>query len=66
MRDPNRIPEILQRIKEIWEKDPDQRLGQLILNACRNKTAAWPDVFGVEDDALMEGLKEYSAMDRYE
>lgn len=60
MRDPNRIPEIMERIREVWEQEPDLRLGQLILNACRNKTSAWPDVFSVEDEVLLQGLEEYS------
>ncbi len=34
MRDPNRIPRILGLIKEIWEKCPDLRLGQLLTNSC--------------------------------
>ena len=59
MRDPTRIPVVLDRIRDIWEQNPDLRLGQLILNACRNKTAAWPDVFSVEDEALLKGLDEY-------
>lgn len=61
MRDPNRLPEVLRQIREVWEQQPDQRLCQLILNACRNRTAAWPDVFSVEDDVLLAGLAEYSA-----
>ncbi|MCP4449509.1 MAG: hypothetical protein GY811_29865 [Myxococcales bacterium] len=61
MRDPDRIPVVLKRIREVWEQDPDLRLGQLILIACQNKTAVWPDVFSVEDEALLEGLEEYVA-----
>lgn len=33
MRDPKRIPLLLARIQDMWEKSPDLRLGQLILNA---------------------------------
>jgi uncharacterized protein YihD (DUF1040 family) len=36
MRDPKRIPEVLEAVRKVWEKDPDQRLGQLLLNAARN------------------------------
>lgn len=32
MRDPERIPIILDYIKLLWEKYPDQRLGQLLIN----------------------------------
>lgn len=57
MRDPERIPEILALLAEVWPHYPDQRLGQLVLNACRGRTAAWPDVFNVEDDVMLEGLR---------
>ena len=32
MRNPNRIPKILRRLQDIWERNPDLRLGQLIGN----------------------------------
>lgn len=31
-RDPRRIPRILKRIEKLWERYPDQRLGQLLQN----------------------------------
>lgn len=31
-RDPKRIPQILEELKTLWEKCPDQRLGQLLEN----------------------------------
>ena len=52
MRDPNRIPVILDEIRKVWEKYPDLRLGQLISNP-------YPDPFFVEDERLVETLKEY-------
>ena len=33
MRDPKRIKKILSRIEKIWEKYPNLRLGQLIINS---------------------------------
>jgi len=30
MRNPNRIPIVLDEIRKIWEKTPDLRLGQLL------------------------------------
>lgn len=30
MRNPERIPVVLEEIKRIWEKHPDMRLGQLL------------------------------------
>lgn len=32
MRDPKRIKRILNKIEKIWNKIPDQRLGQLLEN----------------------------------
>ena len=53
MRDPNRIPQILEEIKKIWEKYPDMRLGQLIGNVFRD-----PTLYYVEDQGLVDGLKD--------
>jgi hypothetical protein len=53
MRDPNRIPLVLQEIERFWRLHPDWRLGQLICNL-----AAWADptqniVWDVEDEVLV-------------
>lgn len=32
MRDPNRIPEILGVLDQLWSKDPDLRFNQLLYN----------------------------------
>ncbi len=32
MRDPERIPELLELVKQIWLRDPDLRFNQLIYN----------------------------------
>ena len=53
-RDPDRIPEVLEAIKQLWEQHPDWRLGQLI----RNVAPLGKDVFYVEDDVLLEGLQD--------
>jgi uncharacterized protein YihD (DUF1040 family) len=52
MRDPNRIDEICDLLREVWKKYPDWRLGQLIFNL----TGSY-DCFYVEDDVLEEALK---------
>lgn len=54
MRDPNRIPVILEEIKKIWEKNPDLRLAQLIGNLQTRDG----DLYYVEDEWLLVGLKE--------
>lgn len=57
MRDPKRIPEILNTLQEIWEKVPDWRFFQLISNI------PWKDMqkdsFFYEDDKTLASLKVY-------
>lgn len=55
MRDPARIPRILEAIWNVWERDPDLRLGQLIVNAIRPSRPA-PQIFGFEDSKFEERL----------
>lgn len=38
MRDPDRIDEIVELLRLAWHRTPDQRLGQLILNATRDSS----------------------------
>lgn len=59
MRDPNRIPEVLEEIEHLWRLHPDWRLGQLISNL-----TAWSDpvegsVYDIEDDALVEEARRH-------
>ena len=56
MRDPKRIPIILEKIRKLWEAYPDLRLGQLVYNAAWDSREKGVDVFYTEDDALEEGL----------
>lgn len=53
MRDPNRIDQLLARLKAIWERNPDLRLGQLILNV-----ASDPVLYYVEDEELMTAMEK--------
>ena len=53
MRDVNRIDGVLDKIKNIWKKYPDLRLGQLICNAVCD-----PALYYIEDNELVEALKE--------
>lgn len=32
MRDPNRIPQLLQHVQRVWQQYPDLRFGQFVLN----------------------------------
>lgn len=54
MRDSNRIDNILNSIGDIWKKQPDLRLGQLLLNVIQD-----PALYYIEDEALVEKLKEF-------
>lgn len=53
MRDPNRIEDVLARLKVIWDKNPDLRLGQLICNAVPAEV-----LYFAEDDELIEAVEE--------
>ena len=59
MRDPKRIETVLSMLRGIWLKEPDLRLGQLVVIATRPKQSC-PEVFHIEDDALLQGLSEYA------
>lgn len=59
MRDPNRIPQILEKVRRLWEANPDWRLGQLLINAI-DRVAPFPSgqrrFFYLEDEILGQGL----------
>ena len=55
MRDPARIPQVIATLRRIWLKNPDLRLCQLIGNAL----PAIRDPYHVEDDRLLQRLREY-------
>ena len=57
MRDPKRIEEMTSVIKNIWYQVPDLRLGQLLIN-CTHDLGT--DLFYVEDDVLLQRLKDYA------
>ena len=58
MRNPERIPEILDRIRKVWEQHPQLRLGQLLVASFQKKTKQ-NDIFYVEDKELIKKLTEY-------
>jgi len=53
MRDPERIPKILDELRRIWEAYPDLRLGQLILNFGPSD----PALYYIEDEELISFMK---------
>ena len=54
MRDPKRIDEFVEVLKECWKKVPDWRFGQLVTNAIGSD----PFLFYCEDDDVLERLKK--------
>lgn len=58
MRDPKRIDPMLELIGSIWKKNPDLRLGQLLVNALTYRGSIL-DPFFIEDDDLTERLREF-------
>jgi hypothetical protein len=56
MRDPARIPEMCRLLQQAWERVPDQRLGQLLVNAIAPAVPA-PPVFYAEEGAVRRGLE---------
>jgi uncharacterized protein YihD (DUF1040 family) len=54
-RSPQRISLILQALKEEWERNPEMRLTQLIVNLVKPNEPC-PQVFYFEDAMLLEVL----------
>ena len=60
MRDINRIHPLCQKIEEYWYTWPDLRFGQWTYNFFKwIKLYKHVDPFYVEDDDMLEMLKEY-------
>ena len=55
MRDPNRIPALLQELQQLWQKHPDLRLGQLVANIVGDDS----QVFNCEDERFLKRLREF-------
>lgn len=58
MRDKTRIKKVLKLIETIWNKYPDKRLGQLLLNAVELD-------FNTEDNVLIQALTEQYMSTKY-
>ena len=58
MRDPARIEVMLNALREAWLKDPDVRLGQLLVNHSRIDEAC-PEIFHLEDDQLLANINDW-------
>lgn len=58
MRDPERITAVLNEPRKVWEKNPDLRLGQIIVNMVQAENSS-PEIFYFEDDVLLLRLKGF-------
>ncbi len=56
MRDKKRIKRLLKLIEEIWNKNPDLRLCQLIENVVHHDDNC---IYHVEDDDLEKKLRDF-------
>lgn len=56
MRDPARIDLTLEAIRKLWQRFPDWRLCQLVVNVAGNN-----DPFNVEDDEFLKRLIELTS-----
>ena len=56
MRDPKRIYVTADELVHCWLKCPDLRLGQIVSNVMHGCET---DLFYIEDDELMEKIKNY-------
>lgn len=56
MRDIKRIPEVVTRLQKVWEKHPDLRLGQLILNI---EGQCNTPIYYLEDDELINKIERF-------
>jgi len=52
MRDLTRIDPILSRLRRVWMKNDQLRLGQIISNASNQK-----DIFYIEDEDLIQNIE---------
>jgi uncharacterized protein YihD (DUF1040 family) len=55
-RDPARIDAVLARLRAVWQRHPDMRLGQLVANGAK----FGPDtpVHLIEDEPLLEAIED--------
>ena len=64
MRDPKRIAGLLKVLEETWRKEPDLRLGQIIVSAANlsGRQVVCPEIFYLEDKDMLRGIEELAKM----
>lgn len=60
MRDPARIDPFCCRLSEAWQKLPDWRFGQFMMNVLGEMSATGRDPFFPEDDSMLEYIERYA------
>lgn len=55
MRNPGRIDVMLERLRDVWERNPDLRLGQIVCNA--GQYGLTMPIYHVEDEELMTAIE---------
>lgn len=58
MRDPARIPVVLDELRKAWEREPDMRLCQLINAVVDQDPFYRDDPYYLEDDRLVERIRQ--------
>jgi len=64
MRDPARIPRMLDLLRQVWERSPDLRLGQIVSSATMAGGWGQNDPFYCEDDVTEKGLRKMAAPEK--
>jgi hypothetical protein len=64
VRDPNRIDRIIEKLWALWKTQPDQRLGQLLVNVIRPSQPC-PQIFYAEDTVTERQLDAYPGGERF-
>ena len=65
MRDPKRIPQILDELKGIWGAFPDLRLGQFIINVIDSQIVNEQQFYYMEDEELIKLFRNYFSEVKY-
>jgi uncharacterized protein YihD (DUF1040 family) len=59
VRDPNRIPVMMELLKTLWTRHPDLRLGQILVNARDTDHNVFDgDIFYTDDATIERGLRQ--------
>ena len=62
MRDKYRIEPFLKEFGELWNKYPDLRFGQLVMNL-QSIISKNPDPFYIEDDQMLQAIRSLGGKD---